>query len=413
MIVLGACCWAWGVLPASAATRTVPGEYTTIEAALAASVTKDSILVAPGTYTEGELWVPSGVKLVGSGLDFTTVNLARLYIRPLTADSAATVVRGFEFNADDDGYHIVQGNAFARLEYNRFVFNGHGGVVLRGGCSFTHNLFIAGYPFSVVGLQVVPNDWTGPANLEIAYNSMLLGEFGLDFSPGDAVLVGDIHHNTFGYQPWPSDLSLYNFVSGSAQLRFSSNIFWGTIVHCLEEPGGSLDFVYNCWWPFHTYDPDACTPPGALDVYNDPLFCNVGFPWDFDWRLQPDSPCIGRGENGTNMGALGVGCSLLATGDVVGAGPHLSVTSHPNPSRGPGAQIGFTLHAAGPVRLTIFDTAGREVRRLLDRTVLGAGKHEVPWSATNAEGSQLPPGVYLLRLETSTEEATRKLTLTN
>ena len=37
----------------------------------------------------------------------------------------------------------------------------------------------------------------------------------------------------------------------------------------------------------------------------DPLFCNTD---SSDFTLYDNSPCVGTGENGTNMGAFGIGC---------------------------------------------------------------------------------------------------------
>jgi hypothetical protein len=45
---------------------------------------------------------------------------------------------------------------------------------------------------------------------------------------------------------------------------------------------------------------------GEGNIDADPLFCN---PDSGDFTLAENSPCVGTGENGANMGALGVGCS--------------------------------------------------------------------------------------------------------
>ena len=43
-----------------------------------------------------------------------------------------------------------------------------------------------------------------------------------------------------------------------------------------------------------------------LDI--DPFFCD---PENGDFSLAANSPCVGTGENGTNMGALAVGCEAI------------------------------------------------------------------------------------------------------
>jgi hypothetical protein len=192
----------------------------------------------------------------------------------------------------------------------------------------------------------------------------------------------------------------------------SSNIFCGLRVDCIEESGGSIEFVNNCWWTFLTAGPDACEWNPWSDIESDPLFCNVGYPWDFDWRLQEASPCIGTGEGGTNMGALGVGCSLLDVAEPASA-RRPTLRALPHPLQGSSGVITFAMDMSGPVVLTLFDTAGREVRRLLDGAVLGAGEVRIPFDVTSAGHRTVAPGIYLLRLETATEEVVRKITITN
>jgi len=49
---------------------------------------------------------------------------------------------------------------------------------------------------------------------------------------------------------------------------------------------------------------------GGGNIDADPLFCN---PDSGDYTLASNSPCIGSGENGANMGAFGVGCDAIFT----------------------------------------------------------------------------------------------------
>ena len=65
----------------------------------------------------------------------------------------------------------------------------------------------------------------------------------------------------------------------------------------------------------------------------------------------------------------------------------------------------FTLPEASAVSLIVYDVMGREVERLLDKT-LGAGYHEARWDATG-----LPSGIYLYRIEAGAFAQTRRMTL--
>jgi hypothetical protein len=81
----------------------------------------------------------------------------------------------------------------------------------------------------------------------------------------------------------------------------------------------------------------------------------------------------------------------------------------PNPFN-PSTHIVFELAAAGPVQLRVFDVSGRIVRDLLDAE-LPAGPHEVLWDGRDDAGKTMPGGVYLYRLVTRVDSATRRMVL--
>ncbi|MCA9753311.1 MAG: T9SS type A sorting domain-containing protein, partial [Gemmatimonadetes bacterium] len=70
----------------------------------------------------------------------------------------------------------------------------------------------------------------------------------------------------------------------------------------------------------------------------------------------------------------------------------------PNPSRGD-ASLAFVLPAAGPVRLAVYDAAGRRVATLIDGP-RAAGRGEATWDGRDENGSAVAAGVYFARLET-------------
>ncbi len=71
----------------------------------------------------------------------------------------------------------------------------------------------------------------------------------------------------------------------------------------------------------------------------------------------------------------------------------------PNPlTAGEAGRISYTLEEDGPVRLAIYDLAGRQVRTLIDEQV-SAGGHTVLWDGRNDSGSAVASGVYFYRLD--------------
>jgi subtilisin family serine protease len=68
-----------------------------------------------------------------------------------------------------------------------------------------------------------------------------------------------------------------------------------------------------------------------------------------------------------------------------------------------GGHIGvrFSLPEPAPVRLEMFDNAGRRVRTLLDEHMFPAGFREYTFTAADDAGRKLPSGVYFVRLQTN------------
>jgi hypothetical protein len=98
-------------------------------------------------------------------------------------------------------------------------------------------------------------------------------------------------------------------------------------------------------------------------------------------------------------GALGVEGAGLAALSFAAPGP--------NPARGPVA-LRWTLSRSGPVRLSVYDAAGRRVALLRDG-VQAAGGHSETFALRDDAGRDLASGLYLLRLEAEGRVLTRRL----
>jgi hypothetical protein len=71
----------------------------------------------------------------------------------------------------------------------------------------------------------------------------------------------------------------------------------------------------------------------------------------------------------------------------------------PNPVRS-GARIEYEVPDRGPVRLSLYDAAGRLVRRIVDEEV-PAGVHRARWDGRDRYGHPVAAGVYFAKLRTS------------
>ncbi len=79
----------------------------------------------------------------------------------------------------------------------------------------------------------------------------------------------------------------------------------------------------------------------------------------------------------------------------------------PNPTRG-AASIALDLpnNIAGSVE--IFDATGRLVRRIHDGPIT-AGRRTIAWDGRDRDGAKAAPGVYTVRLESSTLREAQKI----
>jgi hypothetical protein len=194
--------------------------------------------------------------------------------------------------------------------------------------------------------------------------------------------------------------------------------------------GGAADFPY--YWASTTHA-NGTTSPGAAGAY-------VAFGRGLGWMQAPFPPF-----NYTLMDVHGAGCQRSdpkdgdpadypygngPQGDVIrifnhvrcvrdaaatGVGPvpeaHgvIELQAAPNPFN-PATSLHFVLPEGGPVRVEIFDAAGRRVARLLDAN-LDAGPQVVAWNGRTHAGGAAPSGVYLARLRTAAADIVTKITL--
>jgi len=90
------------------------------------------------------------------------------------------------------------------------------------------------------------------------------------------------------------------------------------------------------------------------------------------------------------------------------AGPTLE-PNRPNPFN-PRTDIVFRMHVAGPVTLTIYDSRGALVRRLVDED-RPVGRWTATWDGRNEAGRAVASGHYLAQLRVGDRELTRSMVL--
>ena len=85
------------------------------------------------------------------------------------------------------------------------------------------------------------------------------------------------------------------------------------------------------------------------------------------------------------------------------------VNFFPNPMSTRGTMV-YTIPTKTDVRISIYDIAGRLIRRLVDRKV-NAGTHTVLWDRKNKNGIKVPQGIYFYNFVTQIFKKTGKITV--
>ena len=79
----------------------------------------------------------------------------------------------------------------------------------------------------------------------------------------------------------------------------------------------------------------------------------------------------------------------------------------PNPMRG-SVRLTFDLHESSPVRLTVYDVGGRQIRSLIDEPY-AAGRHVASWDGRDDDGRRVATGIYFFNLATKSQSIGRRL----
>jgi hypothetical protein len=83
------------------------------------------------------------------------------------------------------------------------------------------------------------------------------------------------------------------------------------------------------------------------------------------------------------------------------------VSAFPNPFN-PQTTVKFTNPAAGNVKVGVYDIHGRMIRSLVSES-MAAGDHNIVWNGQDNTGAQVASGVYFVRMDTGSAQATQKL----
>jgi parallel beta-helix repeat protein len=244
---------------ALAATYAVPGDFSTIGAAIANASAGDTITVNSGTYYEN-LRVDRGITLIGkdTGAGLPTIYTSGTGI-DISADNA--IVQGFRVTIAGTGISVHDcGNA---LVTDCTVVGNNNGIILTGthGCTIMNNTITANHN---VGIYVV--DSGGNA---VYLNKVTGNQFGISItgsSSSNTLYMNTLADNSGAnglangkYNSWNSSIPL-TYGYGGRQFSGSLGNYWGNLKGQDNDRNGVLDTSVMLAESNGDYDPLAEPP---------------------------------------------------------------------------------------------------------------------------------------------------------
>ncbi|HET7152915.1 MAG TPA: FlgD immunoglobulin-like domain containing protein, partial [Candidatus Kapabacteria bacterium] len=89
---------------------------------------------------------------------------------------------------------------------------------------------------------------------------------------------------------------------------------------------------------------------------------------------------------------------------------YMLAQNYPNPFNA-STQISYALPTAGNVTVKVYDMVGHEIKTLVDGYQQANGQYNIAWDGTNNEGTAVPSGSYLYKMEANGHTFSHTLTL--
>ncbi len=269
----------------AAATISVPGDYGTVAAALAAAVPGDTVSVAAGTYVE-DLMIPGGVVLQGAGIDNTIIE-GELTVSGGEAGIVSLNLVGPGASANTIGLLVGPGDSVevvsARFSNWWTAIQLNTGANPSGGIPVVRRMTLQNNGYGVV----VQSGDVDLNNNYFAYNARS-GAYAWDDASMQAV-NNTAFGNSFGGNTVDRDAAFSLGTNGNSILRnniVTSNLFGLQCDSC----NAVMDYN-NVWGNTTNYSGDARASSNDMSV--DPIFMDLA---TGNLRLQETSPMIDAGS---------------------------------------------------------------------------------------------------------------------
>ena len=290
--------------------------YATIQKGINESSDGDTVFVAEGTYEENINYNGKNISIIGESRETTIIDGSQ-------NGSVVTFENGENETALLKHFMITNSGGLSN--------DWGGGVYVRGGSTpFLDNLIIDGNEGGGSygddgggGLCVIDNGSRAEISNSIISNTTSESESGALFAcVGGQIKATNcviVNNNTIGVSAGCNSGGGDNFIE-LINCTITDNNSAG--IYIFGDVSVSNSIIVNNGWDGNQNIGEADNGTiyvinsliqggydGTGNIDGDPLFCD---PENGDYSLAENSPAVGAGEGGVNMGAFGVGCSRIA-----------------------------------------------------------------------------------------------------
>lgn len=294
-------------------TNNGPGQYSQIDAAIAAATVGDTIYVSSSATAYANCTIDKSLVLIGPGSFADKQNNVPATIGTINVNSNITgiVIQGFSFSA---GVKFISKTNINNVEISHNYFYNYDALNFYG-LSNSSNFLIAKNIFDYNGGVVMYFSNTSGFSNVLIENNIIRGSIST-MNVSNGIIQNNVFYNHSGTS---GSGAFYNFNgSNVTNAQIVNNIFYNS--HPLNYTTGCV-YLNNITYTTGVAYPNLDTLGANINNVN-PMFVNLptsgGFSITNNYHLQSGSPAIGSGLGGTDMGFYGGGNLASYKGEVLG-----------------------------------------------------------------------------------------------